>query len=161
MAEPIERAVDREARRRDARDRMAARGLDALLLTGGPNLQYFAGVSGMLGANSGSRPLLYLLPREGRPVLVVHDFLAGNVVDGAAGADAEVRTYSRLSSLPARELRAAFEDRGLTDGRIGAEFGPETITRMPVSRWSSSTTGCANARTNASSGVSVDCSHQK
>lgn len=119
--------LDRAARRERARDRMAESGLDALLLTGGPNLAYFADASGMLGAESGSRPMCYLLPREGTPTLLVHEFLAGGV-----GADAAVRTYDRLSSLPAAELREAMEDAGVADGRVGVEYGPETTLSVPA-----------------------------
>lgn len=126
----FDEALDYRDRHRRARERMAARGLDALLLTGGPNLTYFTGVSGMLGANSGSRPLLYVLPLEGQPVLVAHRFLTGNVSE--AGVDLRVVTYDRLSSLPARQLREALEALELSDGRIGAELGPETTLSVPA-----------------------------
>jgi Xaa-Pro aminopeptidase len=120
--------LDRAARRERARDRMTGENLDALLLTGGPNLAYFANASGMLGAESGSRPMCYLLPREGTPTLVVHEFLASGIeTDGF-----EVRTYERLSSLPAAELRAALADASVAEGRIGVEYGPETTLSVPA-----------------------------
>jgi Xaa-Pro aminopeptidase len=121
--------LDRCARRERARDRMTREGLDALLLTGGPNLAYFANASGMLGAESGSRPMLYLLPREGSPTLVVHEFLASGL---EPAEDCTVRTYERLSSLPAAELRTALADTGVTEGRIGVEYGPETTLSVPA-----------------------------
>lgn len=127
-AADFEHELDRQARRDRARDRMVAEGLDALLLTGGPNLAYFAGASEMLGAESGSRPMLYLLPRDGSPTLVVHEFLAsGHGID-----DGSVRTYEGLSSLPAAELREALEDAGVGDGRVGVEYGPETTLSVPA-----------------------------
>lgn len=126
----LESVLDRQGRREDARERMAAEGLDALLLTGGPNLTYLAGVSGMLGANSGSRPLLYVLPRDGTPVLVVHRFLAGNVLDDPTAV--RIQTYDRLSAFPTAALQDALEQVGVTDGRIGAELGPETTLSVPA-----------------------------
>jgi Xaa-Pro aminopeptidase len=124
----FEHELDRAARRERARERMTREDLDALLLTGGPNLAYFADASGMLGAESGSRPMCYLLPREGPPTLVVHEFLAGGIdADGAT-----VRTYERLSSLPAEELREALADADVTEGRIGVEYGPETTLSVPA-----------------------------
>ncbi|MEF8840268.1 MAG: M24 family metallopeptidase [Haloarculaceae archaeon] len=128
LARPdFDHELDRRARRDRARERMAGADLDALLLTGGPNLAYVSGASGMPSAGS-SRPLLYLLPREGTPTLVVHEFLA----DGLGGGDAAVRTYDRLSSLPAPELREALENAGVADRRIGVEYGPETTLSVPA-----------------------------
>lgn len=121
--------LDRVARRDRARERMAPEGLDALLLTGGPNLAYFSGASGMPGAGSGSRPMLYLLPREGTPTLVVHEFLAG---DTGADEDCTVLPYDRLSSLPAAALEEALEAADLDDGRVGVEYGPETALSVPA-----------------------------
>jgi len=124
----FDRDLDRAGRRERARDRMAREELDALLLTGGPNLAYFADASGMLGAESGSRPMLYLLPREGRPILLVHQFLAS----GLASGDGAVRTYDRLSSLPAAALEEALAEAGVAEGRIGVEYGPETTLSVPA-----------------------------
>jgi Xaa-Pro aminopeptidase len=124
----FEHDIDRDARRERARGRMDGSALDALLLTGGPNLSYFAAASGMLGAGSGSRPMCYLLPREGTPTLVVHEFLAAGIDD--EGCD--LRTYERLSSLPDTELRAALAEAGVSGGRIGVEYGPETTLSVPA-----------------------------
>jgi len=124
-----EHELDRAARRDRARDRMAGEGLDALLLTGGPNLAYFEGASGMLGGESGSRPMLYLLPRDGAPTLLVHEFLAAGI---GTDDDCTPLTYDRLSSLPAAELRGALDDAGVSTGRIGVEYGPETTLSVPA-----------------------------
>ena len=123
----FEHDIDRNARRERARERMDESDLDALLLTGGPNLSYFAEASGMLGAGSGSRPMCYLLPREGTPTLIVHEFLAAGI--GDEGCD--LRTYERLSSLPVAELREALAEAGVSGGRIGVEYGPETTLSVP------------------------------
>ena len=120
----FERELDRGARR----ERMAEENLDALFLTDGPNLSYFAEASGMLGAESGSRPMCYLLPREATPTLVVHEFLAAGIDD--EGCD--LRTYERLSSLPDTELRAALADAGVSKDRVGVEYGPETTLSVPA-----------------------------
>lgn len=109
---------------------MTAADLDALLLTGGPNLSYFTSASGMLEGNSGSRPVLYVLPRTDDPVLITHE-LSDDTIDGD-GVDTEVMPYTALSSLPASQLREALESTDVIGGRIGTEFGPETTLSVPA-----------------------------
>lgn len=129
--------LDRGRRHRSARRLMADSDLDALVLTGGPNLSYFAGASGMLEGNSGSRPVLYVLPRDGAPVLITHE-LSDDTID-IPGVDASVRTYQSLSSLPAAQLREALAASDLIGGRIGMELGPETTLSVPIGEFTTFT----------------------
>jgi Xaa-Pro aminopeptidase len=115
------------ARLARAREVMEESRLDALFLLTGPNLVYF---SGMPCGRSGSRPFIYLLPRRGSPVLVVH---AGRQFEARAlGATDDVRTYDRLSQLPLATVTGVFEDLGVTQARIGAEMGAEMVMDMPM-----------------------------
>jgi len=112
-----------------ARELMEEGGLDALLLFTGPNLVYFTGATGMLGGRSGSRPFIYLLPRQGEPTLIVHD---GRQFEARALTDvADIRTYPRLSRLPLETVLGAIEDHNLKQGRIGAELGGEMVLDLP------------------------------
>lgn len=120
---------DYDGRIERARERMRERDIDALLLTTGTNIDYFTGVTGMFGGNDSSRPLLYVLPREGEPAIVVHEFLRTEVEDSDI---ADVRVYEQLSRLPAAELSAVLEERGLDDGRIGAELGEAMTVDVPL-----------------------------
>lgn len=129
--------LDRGQRHSTARELMSEAGLDALLLTGGPNLAYLTGATGMLEGQSGSRPVLYLLPATGDPVLIAH-VLSDDTLD-IEGVQASVRTYERLSSLPARELAQCLDAADLVEGRIGVEFGPETTLSVPAGEFLSFT----------------------
>ena len=54
-----------------AQEAMTARGLDALLVTGEENFQYFTGSSASLALHySLSRPNVLILPRRGEPVVL-------------------------------------------------------------------------------------------
>ncbi|MCZ6675747.1 MAG: Xaa-Pro peptidase family protein [Candidatus Poribacteria bacterium] len=109
-----------------ARSLMHAQELDALLLFTGPNLVYF---TGMPCSRSGSRPFVYLLPRQGEPVLIVH---AGRRDEARRFTDVgDVRTYTRLSHLPLETVLSAIEGLGLQKGCIGAELGGEMVLDLP------------------------------
>jgi Xaa-Pro aminopeptidase len=123
---------DYEARIDRARTAMDARGMDALLLTTGTNIDYFTGVTGMFGGNNSSRPLVYLLPRDGVPAIIAQEFLREAVEDSTIP---DVRIYERLSHLPNREVRAVIEDRGLGDGRIGVELGEAMTVDVPLAEF--------------------------
>jgi Xaa-Pro dipeptidase len=107
--------------------------LDALILFTGLNLSYFTGATGMLGGRSGSRPFIYLLPRAGEPIMIVHQGrqfetrMLTNVKD--------IRTYSRLSELPLKEILGAIDELKLRKGRIGAELGMEMVLDLPYAQF--------------------------
>lgn len=110
------------------RAEMTQRGIDGLLLTSGPNLTYLSGYPSPLRA--GSRPFVFILPRAGDPILIVH---TGRELE-ARGYSwvTDVRTFPGLSRAPIDELVVALNETGLATGRIGAELGPETSLDLPV-----------------------------
>src|SRR5512133_3099860 len=78
------------------RERMAAGGLDAILLTTGDNLRYLSGYPSP--ARSGPRPFLFLLPLSGDPVFIVHAGREGEARRFSWVED--IRTYYPLSHAP-------------------------------------------------------------
>lgn len=105
---------------------MEERQMDALLLFTGPNLVYF---TGMPCGRSGSRPFIYLLPRKGTPILIVHD--GRQFETRAFTAVEDIRTYTQLSRLPLDTLLGTVEDLSLTRGRIGVEMSAEMVMDIP------------------------------
>lgn len=121
-AELIERADS-------LRGRMAAAGLNALLLTTGDNLRYVSGYPSP--ARSGPRPFLFILPMEGEPVFIVH---SGREREARRFSWAEdIRTYYRLSHAPLDLVDEAMSELGLRKGRIGVEIGTEQCFDIPQS----------------------------
>src|SRR5436190_20842592 len=64
-----------EARHQKLQAEMAAREIDAVLVTGKENVVYFAGLE-TVGWDSKHRPLGLVLPADGEPVLVIPESLA-------------------------------------------------------------------------------------
>ena len=123
-----------------ARTLMGEQGLDSLLLFTGPNLMYF---TGMPCSRSGSRPFVYLLPRLGTPVLVVHD---GRKEEAHRFTDvSDVRTYAPLSHLPLEIVLGAIDDRQLSAGHIGAELGGEMVLDLPFAEFTTLQDALPNA----------------
>jgi Xaa-Pro dipeptidase len=111
-----------------ARELMEQKELDALLLFTGPNLVYFTGVP---CGRSGSRPFLFILPKRGNPVLIVHD---GRQFEARRlGIVDDVRTYTYLSHLPLETTLKALADLDLLGAQIGAELGGEMVLDLPFS----------------------------
>ena len=63
--------AEMERRHARARELMGERKIDALLITGEHNFQYFAGTSASIGpAESFTRPSIFILPMEREPIIV-------------------------------------------------------------------------------------------
>jgi Xaa-Pro dipeptidase len=106
---------------------MAEQRLDALLLTGGTNLVYLSGYPYV--DTSLARPFFLLVPRSGRPTLLVH---TGRAYEARALSWVEdVRTYEPLSAVPVGELAAIMREREVFGGRIGMELGFEQHLGLP------------------------------
>jgi Xaa-Pro dipeptidase len=110
------------------RGRMAAAGMDALLVTTGDNLKYVSGYPSP--ARSGPRPFLFLLPLSGEPVFLVHAGREGEARRFSWAAD--IRTYYKLSHAPVDQLADALRERGLSQARIGVESGAEQCMDIPL-----------------------------
>jgi Xaa-Pro dipeptidase len=107
--------------------------MDALMLFTGLNLIYFTGATGMLGGRSGSRPFIYILPRSSEPVIIVHD---GRQHETRRLTNVkDIRTYSRLSSLPLEAILDALDDLHLRKSKIGVELGREMVIDLPFSEY--------------------------
>jgi Xaa-Pro dipeptidase len=113
-----------------ARRKMEEMSLDALLLFTGPNLFYF---TGMPCGRSASRPFIYLLPRIGEPVLIVH---AGRQYEARSFTVVQdIRTYLQLSLVPLEQILSALKDRNLLAGRIGVEMSAEMVLDLPLAEY--------------------------
>ena len=120
-----------EMERRYARARalMAERELDALLISGEENFQYFAGTSSTIGLHySLTRPQLFILPAERDPIIVSQ--MADNIVLSCYVQD--MRSYDGVIRFPHETVLQALRDAGLRHGRVGAELGQEQRMGMPV-----------------------------
>src|SRR3990170_7276142 len=109
-----------------ARELMEVHRLDALLITEEKNYIYFTGHRSQQNPVDKIRPYVFLLPREGEPVVFVMPFEEGHVRLTTWITD--VRTYSLLkhNEVIADTLR----ERGLEQGRIGCELGREQYLEL-------------------------------
>ena len=104
--------------------------LDGVLVTTPPNVRYFSGFDTQFW-ESPTRPWFLLVPREGEPIAVIPEI----------GAPAmEITWVEDIRTWPAPQpdddgvtlLSAALSGAGRRFGRIGAEFGRESVMRMPL-----------------------------
>lgn len=115
-----------------ARDLMVQHELDALLVSGEENFQYFTGTTASIALHhSVTRPSVFILPLEGEPIVVTQT--ADNIAMGSYVED--VRTYRDLFVFPIELVRQAIEDIDRTYGRVGAELGLEQRMGMPVGEY--------------------------
>lgn len=101
---------------------MATGGLDALLVTAEASYSYLSGhQTGMFAIRS--RPLLFVLPKEGAPALAI----ARSHLPQAAVTSwvADQRGYDGFEPEATALASAILRERGLDRGRIGAELGHE------------------------------------
>lgn len=121
-----------EARFERLRREMESRGLDAVLVTAKENVVYFSGLE-TVGWDSKHRPLGCILPREGKPVLVIAESLA--YVAEATSWVEDVRLWGgfKRAGVPTDPVAAIVEvvnDLGLASGRLGLELGYGTRIAM-------------------------------
>jgi len=109
---------------------MRARGLDAIIVTEEINFSYFTGYrpNGLGSFYSKTRPLIFLLPSDAAPALLVNEFMKGD-----AAKRSWVTNQSSWLNVPFTASYAAtlIKDKGLTESRIGAELGLEQRLEMP------------------------------
>jgi Xaa-Pro aminopeptidase len=108
------------ARFKNARQLMAQRGMDALLVSEQSNYIYFTGHRSVQNPIDRVRPFLFLLPLEGNPVVVHAGFEAAQVRLTCVVPDQRAET--RLLSA-AKVISELLAEKGLTKARIGCELG--------------------------------------
>ena len=121
--------AEMERRYARARELMGERKLDALLITGEHNFQYFAGTSASIGpGESTTRPSLFILPMDREPIIVTSG--RERIVLGCYVKD--IRGYYNVLDFPLDEVVEALRDTGLKNKRVGAELGQEQRMGIPV-----------------------------
>ena len=123
--------ADIEKRWARARAAMAEEGLDALLISGEENFQYFTGSTGTLGYHySCTRPAVLVFPREGEPAAVAGEMLTHSL--GMTTPLRDLRGYVAIERFPYAMVIEAIGDLVGNSARIGAELGHEQRMGMPV-----------------------------
>ena len=111
---------ERRARLDKARTLMAAKGVDALLLTGGTSMEYFTGIRWGLS----ERLLAAVIPVKGAPFLVTPKFEEERAMEqahlGPLGQDATVYAWEEHED-PYAFMAKGLRERGLATATIGAE----------------------------------------
>lgn len=109
-----------ELRWKRAREFMEKEHLDALFITEPLNYHYFSGASPSF---SYTRYTIIVFPRKGKPVIIAHEFVEESTRRETWIEDLKI--YKNLAEVSFALIKEVFEKLGLTDGRIGAEFGYE------------------------------------
>jgi Xaa-Pro aminopeptidase len=103
--------------------------LDAILISGEENFQYFIGVSGTICLHySTTRPAVVVVPAEGAPIAIV-----GTATESVVkSAVKDVRTYNTTTGVPPELYVDALKDAGLSRRRVGLEEGLEMRIGQPL-----------------------------
>ncbi|MFW9802411.1 MAG: M24 family metallopeptidase [Candidatus Thorarchaeota archaeon] len=112
-----------------AHELMDDKELDALLVTEKSNYCYFT-AHRSIGWVTKTRPIVLILPRNGDPVLVVHEWEIGNSKANCPWIK-DIRTWIDLP-FSISPLLEVFQDLKLTSSRIGAELGYEQRLNLPL-----------------------------
>jgi len=110
-----------EKRWANAQELMDKDNLDAIFVTEKTNYRYFTG-SQTIQFNNKQRPMTFVLPRRGKPAMMVYGLEVGLVRDETWVED--VRGYVDVP-FPADLVVKTFKDLDLESGRIGCELGSE------------------------------------
>ncbi len=122
---------DIERRHSRAREMMAAKGLDALLVTNEENFQYFTGATGSLALHySSTRPAVLVFPLVGEPVAIVGAMIVDTIHMSTYISDA--RGYTDVLSFPVNMVEDAIRGLGPRVKRVGVELGMEQRMGVPV-----------------------------
>lgn len=114
-----------------ARAMMAARGLDALLVTNEENFQYFTGATGSLALHySSTRPAVLVFPLVGEPIAIVGAMIVDTIHMSTYISDA--RGYTDVLFFPMNMVVDAIEALGTRVRRVGVELGMEQRMGVPV-----------------------------
>jgi len=112
-----------------ARRLMAEQELDALLISGDENFQYFTGANASLAQHTSlTRPSVCILPREGEPIVLTQG--GSSLVLGSYIED--IRAYDGIVAFPVEDVVSALHDASTNLRRIGVELGQEQRMGLPV-----------------------------
>ena len=115
QARPIT-AEERLGRQERARQLMAAKRLDAVMLMEGTSLRYFSGIRWW----GGERLFTMVLPAKGDPFYICPAFEEGRAREQIGRSRADVRTWQEDES-PYELLARSLRDRGLATATLGVE----------------------------------------
>lgn len=104
-------------------------GLDALMVTAEPNVNYYSGWRNFIPWWTYSRPYILVIPKDHDPVLMVQGFQHFDASRDSWIKD--VRSYESLVGVPAAQVANLFKELGLIGKQIGMELGYEQRIFMP------------------------------
>jgi Xaa-Pro aminopeptidase len=117
-----------ETRWEKAKKLLLDKGLDIILVMEPYNYNYFTGASPSF---SYTRSTIFFLTKEGRKVVLVHEFVQESTRRETWIDD--VRIYRDLVRAPVGEMKGIVMELGLPSGKIGAELGYEQRLGIPYS----------------------------
>ena len=119
-----------KARHARAVDKIAASGMDAIMVTSEANINYFTGFRHHAPWTTFTRPEILIIPVDHDPVLIVQGFLVFDTRLDSWVQD--VRGYPGLTGTPVAMVVDVIKELGLMGKRIGAELGYEQRLGMPI-----------------------------
>lgn len=112
-----------ENRVRSLQSRLKSVGCSGAVLTSEANYNYFAGYHHFAPWSTFCRPVFVIIPTEGEPVLVVHEFPLRDAERDCWFSD--VRGYMDLNFAPIDQVTKILIELGMSPGQIGMELGSE------------------------------------
>lgn len=102
---------------------MPEQGIDAILLSGESNIDYFSGFRHHAPWTLFARPFLQVITADGRSAMLTHGFLEREMRRTSVVDD--VRVYTHSGGAPIALIRDTLDEFGLKRGRLGMELGME------------------------------------
>ena len=102
---------------------MRQQDVDAVLLSGESNIDYFSGFRHHAPWTLFARPFLQIITADGHAALLTHGFLEREMRRTAVVED--VRVYTHSGGAPLALIRDTLHDLGVNRGRLGMELGYE------------------------------------
>jgi Xaa-Pro aminopeptidase len=125
-----------------AQELMNQERLDAIFVTERTNYRYFTG-NQTIQFNNKQRPMTFLLPRSGKPAMMVYGLEIELVRDESWVED--VRGYVDVP-FPVGLVVDTFRDLGLENGRIGCELGDDQRLWLTLNEFDAIRTALAGAQ---------------
>lgn len=108
---------------------MKQAGMDAIMVTAEPNVNYYSGWRNFIPWWTYSRPYILIIPVDRDPILMVQGFQHFDASRDSWIED--VRSYEPLVGVPAKVVGDLFRELGLIGKQIGLELGHEQRVNMP------------------------------